>query len=90
MANCCTGVLAPCMLADAHQLWQHLHTLAAPIKAMFIPTALAAFAHLPSRSHDPLSFPAPPPGCSWFFVAGEREAITKEVSKVASKIGLDL
>ncbi|KAI7836679.1 hypothetical protein COHA_009455 [Chlorella ohadii] len=26
----------------------------------------------------------------WFFVAGEREAITKEVSKVANKIGLDL
>ncbi len=33
---------------------------------------------------------APLSVCSWFFVAGEREAITKEVSKVANKIGLDL
>lgn len=28
--------------------------------------------------------------CSWFFVAGEREAITKEVTKLANKVGLDL
>lgn len=27
---------------------------------------------------------------SWFFVAGEKEAITKEVTKLAGKIGLDL
>jgi hypothetical protein len=31
-----------------------------------------------------------PPCRRWFFVAGEKEVITKQVASIASKAGLDL
>ena len=31
-----------------------------------------------------------PPCRRWFFVAGEKEVITKQVASIASKVGLDL